>query len=533
MKNYTQKQEEIPREESRRDSRETRGVAKKSRALAYLCLVSTVLIGASGTFASDFEDKGLVSVVDSGAATAPDSAPSTAPVVETVEEDVVSEQQSFLNRISQELDISKTEYYQISRNIKETRNRIENLKEEMSELQNQVVYFDNEIATTQQKLFTVIRQVVRAENEIKILYEEIDLKETALEYQKNLLKDYIKELYIYGDTYFEVDATGEIDAFKLLLADGNTGDVLKEIKYLGILEETGDRLVDRLVEIVDELEAAQEEIEVKRVALAKLENQLQEKKSHLETQKAAKENMLIVTKSQDKIYRELLVQSMEEQQEALAEIQAFQETLAFVEQKIVEEGDSFDISKYEDMVGQRFMTIYEFHKLPASGEGFIWPVMPERGLSAYFHDPSYRGVFGVQHSAVDVRVGQGTPVFAAADGVVYKAADNDYGYSYVTVVHHDGLTTNYGHISNIMVEEGQVIPQGSVLGLSGGMPGTKGAGYMTTGPHLHFEVLQNGAYVDPLRFLPLEVLDADAIETLPDSYMDDWELAILSSDLLE
>jgi len=364
---------------------------------------------------------------------------------------------------------------------------------------------------------------VRAENEIRILYEEIDLKETALEYQKQLLKDYIKELYIYGDTYFEVDATGEIDAFKLLLADGNTGDVLKEIKYLGILEETGDRLVDRLVEIVDELEAAQVEIEVKRVALSKLEDELQGKKSYLETQRAAKENLLIVSRNQDSIYRELLVQSMEEQQEALAEIQAFQETLAFVEQKIVEEGDSFDISKYEDMVGQRFMTIYEFHKLPSSGEG----------LSAYFHDPSYRGVFGVQHNAVDVRVGQGTPVFSVADGVIYKAADNDYGYSYVTVVHHDGLMTNYGHISNIMVEEGQVIAQGSILGLSGGMPGTKGAGYMTTGPHLHFEVMQNGAYVDPLRFLPLEVLDAEAMETLPDSYMDDWELAILSSDLLE
>ncbi len=522
-------------------SKNTSATGKKNRPLcrifAYFCLVLCLLLSAGSGFANDFEDAGMtVEPAMATATTTPATAGSTvtagsvptitAPTSET-------DQEVFLERLKQELDISKSEYYQITSNIRETRNRILNLKDDLSDLQNQMVYFDDQIAKIAEKLFTVVKQVVRAENEIKILYEEIEIKETALEYQKSLLKEYIRELYVYGDTYFDVTSEGEIDAFKILLADGNTGDILKEIKYLGILEETGDLLVEKLAELVDELDTARGEIEEKKAILEGLEKELRTQKENLETQKASKENLLAVTRNQDEIYRALLQQSMEEQKESLAEIQAFQETLAFIEEKIVEDGDAFDISEYEDLVGKKFMTIYEFHSQVSSNEGFIWPVMPDRGLSAYFHDESYRSVFGVQHNAIDIKAVQGTPVFAAADGVVYKAADNDYGYSYITLVHHGDLMTVYGHINQILVEEGQVVSQGSILGLSGGMPGTKGAGYMTTGPHLHFEVMQDGNYVDPLRFVPLEILSSEFIGELPEEYLDDWQMAILGSEILE
>jgi murein DD-endopeptidase MepM/ murein hydrolase activator NlpD len=487
-------------------------------------MFSMLVIGTGIGFADDFEsigsDQGSASVIGSGEDSADFEDQDSPPESEL-------EQEEFMKKLNQELNISKSEYYQITKNIRETRSRIESLKDEMSDLQGQLGYFDDEIAKTTEKLFTVIRQVVRKENEIKILYEEIDIKETALKYQKALLKDYIRQLYVYGDEYLEVSENGEIDAFKLLLADGNTGDVLKEIKYLGVLEETGDRLVGRLDELTTELLAARDDLEEKKASLEKLEKELTTKKDHLSSQRAAKDNLIALTRNQDEIYRLLLQQSLEEQQEALAEMQAFRETIEFIEQKIEEEGDAFDISQYADLIDKKFMTLYEFQAMPASGDGMIWPVLPERGISAYFHDPSYKGYFGMQHNAIDIRAGQGTPILAAADGVVYKAKDNDYGYSYIIVAHHNEVMTTYGHVSNIMVEEGQVIAAGDIVGLSGGMPGTRGAGYMTTGPHLHFEVMQNGAYVDALRFLPLEVLTAEHIEELPDTYLDDWEMAIL------
>jgi len=445
-------------------------------------------------------------------------------------QDAASEQAAFMKKLQQELDISKAEYYQITSTVREARTRITSLKDQMSELQNQLTYFDDQIATTENKLFTVVRQVVRKENEIKILYDEIDMKETALAYQKELLKDYIRQLYVYGDTYLDVDEKGNIDAFKILLADGSTGDVLKEIKYLGILEETGDMLVEKLSQITTDLETAKTDIEGKRLSLGKLENELRLQKEYLASQKAAKENLLAISKNQDEVYRDLLKTSMDEQDESIAEIQALKESITFIEKKIVEDGENFDISKYENIVGKKFMTLYAFQRNSSASRDeseMIWPILPERGISAYFHDPSYRGYFGVQHNAIDIRAGQGTAIRAPLDGVVYKTKDNGYGYSYIIVVHRGNLMTTYGHVSNIMVEEGQVVEAGDILGLSGGMPGTKGAGYMTTGPHLHFEVSQNSIYVDPLRFLPIELMSEENIKELPTIYLEQWESAVL------
>jgi len=453
----------------------------------------------------------------------------TGSITQATQTDSQKEQDQFLDRLDEELKMSKAEYYSITRSIRETRNRLDAMKDDMSELQKQVKYFDDQIETISEKLFTVVRQVVRAENEIMRIYDDIELKTTAMEYQKQLLKEYVQNLYIYGDTYLDVDQNGNIDAFKILLSEGDTSDILKEIKYLGILEETGTMLVEKLANLNKELDDKRVELETKKDYLDNLRNELADQKQTLDSEKAAKENMLVLTKNQDQIYRGLLAESMKQQQESLAEVQTYQATLEFIKGKMEEEGASFDINKYKDLLGKKFVSIYDFQRMPASAEGFIWPVMPNRGISAYFHDDSYRGYFGVQHSAVDIRTPQGTPVMAATDGVVYKAKDNGYGYSYIMLVHHDGFMTTYGHISNIMVEEGQLVKAGQAIGLSGGMPGTKGAGYMTTGPHLHFEVLKNGAYTDPLRYLPLQILSKENVEELPAEYKDDWEKAVIGS----
>ncbi len=130
----------------------------------------------------------------------------------------------------------------------------------------------------------------------------------------------------------------------------------------------------------------------------------------------------------------------------------------------------------------------------------IWPVEPELGVSAYFHDASYEKRFGLSHQAIDIPVAQGSDVRAAADGTVDRVIDNGLGYSYI-IVTHDGFATLYGHVSASYVEEGQAVRRGEVIAASGGMPGTRGAGALTTGPHLHLEVIKDGEPVDPLTVL--------------------------------
>lgn len=129
-------------------------------------------------------------------------------------------------------------------------------------------------------------------------------------------------------------------------------------------------------------------------------------------------------------------------------------------------------------------------------DGFHWPVFGI--VTAEYQDRSYRNYFGVPHQGMDIRAGQGSPVAAAADGIVFLARDGgQWGYSYILIGHRDGFATLYGHISEIRVINGQEVKQGDIIGLSGGQPGTHGAGPLTTGPHLHVEVIKDGVHINP------------------------------------
>ena len=145
---------------------------------------------------------------------------------------------------------------------------------------------------------------------------------------------------------------------------------------------------------------------------------------------------------------------------------------------------------------------------------FVWPV-PPKAITAYFHDPSYPKRWGI-HNAVDIRAKQFTEIRAPANAYVFQTKDNGMGYSYIILAHKNKLITVYGHVTKIIAKPGTVVKQGDLIGLSGGMPGTKGAGWQTTGPHLHFEVWHNGEQVDPLDWLPVLELP---IEYIPDRYL--------------
>lgn len=141
------------------------------------------------------------------------------------------------------------------------------------------------------------------------------------------------------------------------------------------------------------------------------------------------------------------------------------------------------------------------HAASAATPSFNWPVYGR--VSAGFLNAAYKEHFGVPHYGTDIVVGQGTPVASAADGVVFLVRDGgEKGYTYVLIGHRGGYATLYGHLSETLVQSGVSVKKGDIIGLSGGQPGTHGAGPMTTAAHVHFEVIKDGTNVDPLSVLP-------------------------------
>ena len=126
-------------------------------------------------------------------------------------------------------------------------------------------------------------------------------------------------------------------------------------------------------------------------------------------------------------------------------------------------------------------------------DGFnpIWPLPGVSYVSCY-----YGGYAG--HRGMDIAGPYGTPIVAAESGTVIEANNYDswgdsWGY-YVLIYHNGTYTTRYAHMSSMVVSTGQAVQQGQLIGYEGDTGNV-------TGPHLHFEVYENGSRVDPMNFL--------------------------------
>ncbi len=132
--------------------------------------------------------------------------------------------------------------------------------------------------------------------------------------------------------------------------------------------------------------------------------------------------------------------------------------------------------------------------LSATGDGtFGWPVSGGEISSFYGLRADPFGAGADYHPGIDIACDYGTPVKASSTGVVQEA-DWNGGYGrFVSIDHGSGLTSCYGHMSAVAVAPGQHVRRGDVIGYVGS------SGY-STGPHVHFEIRQNGNTVNPLNY---------------------------------
>jgi len=124
---------------------------------------------------------------------------------------------------------------------------------------------------------------------------------------------------------------------------------------------------------------------------------------------------------------------------------------------------------------------------PGSSSGGAYSKLPR--LSNYFALPTTGWNWGRLHSynAVDIANSCGTPVYASAEGLVLEADNSGYnsGYGeYIKIEHSNGTYTLYAHLSKVLVEQGQMVKKGDLIGKIGNTGNVQGI----TGCHLHFEV---------------------------------------------
>jgi len=376
--------------------------------------------------------------------------------------------------------------------INELNSQIDNKKDAVAKLRDQQRYYQQLLAEKQQEKASLNNQLSILDN--KIAEIELDIEGTKLEMEQTELELRSLELEIANkDQQIDqaqgrlskliktIDQQGSKNPLEIILMNDSFSDFLNDIEYLNNISSAVRDELEDLKDLKTSLEEQRQILNHKREQLTELQQVLADKKDNLDQEKQTKNFILEQTQLSESQYQALLADAKKEQEQASAEISKLEKT---VRQKLAQ----LEASRPKSSQGE-------------SSNVLIWPVFKNR-INAYFHDPDYpfRNVF--EHPAIDIRAGQGTPIMAAADGYMAAAKNAGMGYSYIMIVHNNGLATVYGHVSKIVVQEEDYVTAGQLIGYSGGTPGTPGAGKMTTGPHLHFEVRLNGIPVDPLPYLP-------------------------------
>lgn len=380
---------------------------------------------------------------------------------------VFAQNDSDVSQLQQSISEKKAAIDSLNSQLDSYKVKIRDLSSKSASLQNDIALLENEIAMSELDIASTQNQIDQETLELRIIDGQIDDVEKQLSERKAMLSDLIFAMN-------KTDGQGVLD---VVLNIGTVGDVFDVAQQLASVNETMKSALEATKLTRADLATRQADHEAKMTALADTQNDLEKKTEELSLRKSAKMVLATVTNESENEYRTLMSDLRAEQQSITRDVESLQGTL----QDRLKDSDG-------TVAGETTIT---------------WPV--HGIITTLFHDPTYpfRNLF--EHSGLDIAVPQGTAIEAAAPGIVARVyKGQQYGY-YVMIVHANGLATLYAHMSRIDVVQDQYVSRGDVIGLSGGRPGTLGAGF-STGPHVHFEVRLNGIPTDPLQYVSLSDL---------------------------
>ena len=265
-----------------------------------------------------------------------------------------------------------------------------------------------------------------------------------------------------------MEESGEVSYWSVLFGASSFTDMLTRLNDV-------NEVMDADQKVIDDLKALQAEITEKK-------EQLEDSKAEREAAKAE----LVHKKSELDKQRQQAIALVNEINDNEEENQATLDALDKEEERILAEA----LRKSRELAAQQAAAGQSSHSNPG---GYIWPVDSRYITSTVGGRASPGGIGSTNHKGTDIgRVGYTSSIYAAKSGtVIVSQYSSSYG-NYVVISHGSGNTTLYAHMSTRKVSEGQYVNQGDVIGITGS------TGH-STGPHLHFEITENGVRINPLN----------------------------------
>ncbi len=367
---------------------------------------------------------------------------------------------------SQEIDLKRAieekskELLEVHQKIQETQDNLIAAENKSKSLSQELKKFNYTIGQLNLSIKSNLINIDKLEFEIDSLNLDINRVEEEIKLKEKAVNKILREMQIK-------DGEGLVVLF---LKSQSLSEGLAEIDNLNQIKNSLSKEVADLSQLKENLDGNKNQSLQKKKKVEAEHQNAQARKRITEEQKIERNELLALTKNQQKIYEELIDELSRKQTEIAIEIEKIE---AELRRKI------------------------DPSLLPPERPGVLeWPV--ESGFkkitqnygATTFARYGYKGKW---HNGIDIGSPFGTPVLAAGEGTVVNIGDQDrfcpkgaYG-KYIVILHGNNLVTLYGHIFEQSVNPGDRVSRGQVIGYMGS------TGY-STGPHLHFTVYDSNTF---------------------------------------
>ena len=393
----------------------------------------------------------------------------------------------------------------------EIREDIRILEAQNAENQEMIDQLEQEMDANWGSIEEMIAYKSSIDQQIFLLYSEIDTINDLItnhgllivETQRQL-DEAEAELAAMNEKYLSriraMEEEGKLSYWEILFKARSFTDLMDRLNMIREIAAADQRMLENLEKAADEVAAVKEQLVADKAKLEESRAELDVAKEELEVKRAESDAVLQALNQDHRAMEELHAQYDEAKRELAAQIaqaeKEYNEARAREEEERRRQEEEERRQQELNKPGNGGETDPEPNEPeepatppPSSDNGWRWPC-------AYVMISSpYGNRSGGWHNGVDFANSRGTPIYASRSGTVTTARSLNYSYGkYIVINHGDGFSSLYAHMDYYVVNQGDYVQQGQLIGYMGSSGNS-------TGNHLHFTIFLNGSDVNPMNYL--------------------------------
>ena len=375
--------------------------------------------------------------------------------------------------------------------IADKEQQVSSLQQQKNDVLSAIKKLDEKHAKAQENLESLTKQIEEKNSEIEKNSEELEKAKEKEAIQYEDMKKRIQYLY----------EAGNISMISVILGADDFAEALSRTENFRQLTSYDRKQLEEYKKTCKKIENLEKDLKKEKSDLESYKQSAEEEKSNIETSISKKQAEIsqfeagidAAVMAQSDLEGELAIQN-----EILKQLKEEVQNTAGQGSSSSSSGESTNSNQNKTEQSQpetKPETKPDSGQSDSSGSAqFTWPCPASHNVTSPFGDRnSPTAGASSNHKGIDIGAGSGSSIVAAASGTVTVSTYSESAGNYVTIDHGNGFHTVYMHASARYVKVGQKVSAGQQIAAVGS------TGY-STGPHLHFGIMKNGVYVNPMNY---------------------------------